>query len=447
VGRSWRNFFRRNREPEPQEATGPAVDTVQAPEAEAPGEPEASNGTAGSEAPVDDAPTVDDATIVEEPEAEERVAEESVLEEPVVGEEPAPEEFVYEEAVYEETADDPASDESVLDDEVSDEEPVQELAEPVDAEAVLAEADEEEASGGWFRRLSTGLRRSRESFVGQLNAAVAEFQDAGDEEFWERVEEILITSDVGVPTTAKLVAGLEQEALERNITSGRELRELMIEHAARMLDGPVELDISHEPTVVLMVGVNGTGKTTNIGKLVHFLPGKKMLAAGDTFRAAAIEQLQTWGERTGAEVVARERGADAAAVAHDAVDRAVSEGVDVLLIDTAGRLHTKTNLMAELDKVKRVIGRRLPGAPHEVLLTVDATTGQNGLRQAKMFGETAGVTGIILTKLDGTAKGGIALAIADEIGVPIKMISVGEQVGDLHPFEAREFAEALFGDL
>jgi len=430
VGRSWRNFFRRNREPEPQEAAGSAVETVGAPEGEAPEEPEASNGAADAEKLVDDAPVAD------EPEVEDRVVEEPGLEESFSGE------------VFEERA----TDEGVLDDEVTDEEAVEEVAEPVDAgpvdaEAVLAEAEEEEASGGWFRRLSTGLRRSRESFVGQLNAAVAEFKDAGDEEFWERVEEILITSDVGVTTTAKFVAGLEQEALERNITSGKELRELMIERAARMLDGPVELDISHEPTVVLMVGVNGTGKTTNIGKLVHFLPGKKMLAAGDTFRAAAIEQLQTWGERTGAEVVARERGADAAAVAHDAVDRAISEDVDVLLIDTAGRLHTKTNLMAELDKVKRVIGRRLPGAPHEVLLTVDATTGQNGLRQAKMFGETAGVTGIILTKLDGTAKGGIALAIADEIGVPIKMISVGEQVGDLHPFEAREFAEALFGDL
>ncbi|MDQ4000824.1 MAG: signal recognition particle-docking protein FtsY [Actinomycetota bacterium] len=292
-----------------------------------------------------------------------------------------------------------------------------------------------------------GLRRSRESFVGQLNAAVAEFKDAEDEEFWERVEEILITSDVGVPTTAKLVAELEQDALERNITNGKELRELIIEHATRLLDNAVKLDVSHKPTVVLMVGVNGTGKTTNIGKLVHFLPGKVMLAAGDTFRAAAIEQLQSWGEKTGAKVVARERGADSAAVAHEAVEEAKGDGTDVLLIDTAGRLHTKINLMAELEKVKRVIERQMPEAPHEVLLTVDATTGQNGLRQAKLFHETVGVTGIILTKLDGTAKGGIALAIADEVGVPIKLISVGERLGDLHPFDAREFAEALFGEL
>ena len=313
-------------------------------------------------------------------------------------------------------------------------------------EAVTEEPDTEEPRG-WFTRLRSGLRRSRESVVGQLNAAMAEFRDAGEEEFWERVEEILITSDVGVPTTAKLVAELEQEALEKNITSGKELRELMIEHATLLLEKPVELDVSHKPTVILMVGVNGTGKTTNIGKMVHFLPGKVMLAAGDTFRAAAIEQLQSWGERTGARVIARERGADSAAVAHEAVEEAKRDGTDILLIDTAGRLHTKVNLMAELEKVKRVIERQLPGAPHEVLMTVDATTGQNGLRQAKLFHEVAGVTGIILTKLDGTAKGGIALAIANEVGVPIKLISVGEQIGDLHPFEAREFAQALFGEL
>ena len=312
---------------------------------------------------------------------------------------------------------------------------------------VVEPPSEEDTVGSWFGRLRRGMRRSRESFVGQLNAAVAEFRDAEDEEFWERIEEILITSDVGVPTTARLVAELEQEALERNITSGKELRELMVEHATRMLDKPIELDVSHEPTVILMVGVNGTGKTTNIGKLVHFLPGKVMLAAGDTFRAAAIEQLQTWGERTGARVISSERGADSASVAHEAVEEAKRDGTDVLLIDTAGRLHTKVNLMGELDKVRRVIERQMPGAPHEVLMTVDATTGQNGLRQAKLFHEVAGVTGIILTKLDGTAKGGIALAIANEVGVPIKLISVGEQVGDLHPFEAREFAEALFGDL
>jgi len=403
MGRSWRNFFRRSKGSE--EESGTVVDTQEPyPDGAVPEKSEP------LEAPV---------TTAELDEAE------AELEEAAPGIEPLEvSKVVQSEALEEAISEAAATETPALTDEHIEEEP-----------------------GGWFGRLRQGMRRSRESFVGQLNAAMAEFRDAGDEEFWERVEEILITSDVGVPTTAKLVAELEQDALERNITSGRELRELMIEHAVRLLDKPVELDISQKPTVVLMVGVNGTGKTTNIGKLVHFLPGKVMLAAGDTFRAAAIEQLQSWGERTGAKVIARERGADSAAVAHEAVEEAERDGTDILLIDTAGRLHTKTNLMAELDKVKRVIERRLPGAPHEVLMTVDATTGQNGLRQAKLFHEVAGVTGIILTKLDGTAKGGIALAIANEVGVPIKMISVGEHIGDLHPFEAREFAEALFGEL
>ncbi len=403
MGRSWRNFFRKSgKEPEESGATTSA--------------PEQDTETAEE----DVGPAV--ATSFQTPSAP--AAEGN-------GEVAAPEKGAAEEI------DVPVADEDVP----SAGEFV--LSEEVEAATVAAA----EQSVGWVGRLRQGLQRSRESFVGQLNAAMAEFKDAEDEEFWERVEEILITSDVGVSTTAKLVAELEQEALERNITSGKELRELMIEHATRMLDKPIEMDLSKKPTVVLMVGVNGTGKTTNIGKLVNFLPGKVMLAAGDTFRAAAIEQLQTWGERTGAKVIARERGADSASVAHEAVEEAKRDGTDVLLIDTAGRLHTKVNLMAELDKVRRVIDRQLPGAPHEVLLTVDATTGQNGLRQAMLFQEVAGVTGIILTKLDGTAKGGIALAIANEVGVPIKMISVGEQIGDLHPFEAREFAEALFGDL
>jgi fused signal recognition particle receptor len=391
MARSWRSFFRRAEEPEIETGSGVATEDI------------------------DEAARAENEVLPAErvlAEREER-AERSEIEEAEPGE--------VEEALPEPDA----------------------VEEAPDAEA----AAEVQESGGWFGRLRRGLSRSRESVVGQLNAAVAEFRDADDEEFWERVEEILISSDVGVTTTAKLVGELEQEALEKNITSGKELRALLIEHATRMLEGPVELDVSHKPTVILMVGVNGTGKTTTIGKLVNFLPGKAMLAAGDTFRAAAIEQLQRWGQRVGAPVVARQRGADAAAVAHDAVEEAKRDGVDVLLVDTAGRLHTKVNLMAELDKVRRVIGRQLPGAPHEVLLTIDATTGQNGLRQAKMFNEVAGVTGVILTKLDGTAKGGIALAIANEIGVPIKLISVGEKVEDLHPFDAREFAEALFGDL
>jgi fused signal recognition particle receptor len=411
MARSWRSFFRRD--PDEEQENGPAVTS----------EPEQS--TEDLEEGNGHRPT-DLEAVVEEAAEEVPTAEEVQAER----REPAPADE------WEVEGSDP--------DEVEESLPEPSAVEEAGDAGTVAARQE---SGGWFGRLRQGLSRSRDSFVGQLNAAVAEFRDVEDEEFWERVEEILISSDVGVPTTAKLVGELEQEALEKNITSGAELRELMIEHATTMLEGPVELDVSHQPTVILMVGVNGTGKTTTIGKLSRFLPGTTMFAAGDTFRAAAIEQLQQWGERTGTPVVARERGADAAAVAHEAVHEARREGTDVLLIDTAGRLHTKVNLMAELDKVQRVVGRQLPGAPHEVLMTVDATTGQNGLRQAKMFKEVAGLTGIILTKLDGTAKGGIALAIANEVGVPIKLISVGEKVEDLHPFDAREFAEALFGDL
>ena len=411
MARSWRNFFRKSTDEEQE--NGPAVASELEPDAE---DVDEGNG----HHPVDLEPA-EDVVVEDVPTAEQVQAERK---------DPAPED-VWE---VEETV--PAEVEEALP------EPT-----PVEAESDAEAVAEAQESVGWFGRLRHGLGRSRASFVGQLNAAVAEFRDVDDEEFWERVEEIMISSDVGVPTTAKLVAELEQEALEKNITSGAQLRELMIEHATRMLEGPVELDVSHTPTVILMVGVNGTGKTTTIGKLSRFLPGSTMFAAGDTFRAAAIEQLQTWGERTGTPVIARERGADAAAVAHEAIQAARREGTDVLLIDTAGRLHTKVNLMAELDKVQRVVRRQLPGAPHEVLMTVDATTGQNGLRQAQMFKEVAGLTGIILTKLDGTAKGGIALSIANEVGVPIKLISVGEKVEDLHPFDAREFAQALFGDL
>ncbi len=426
MARSWRNFFRRSKDEPEQQPT--ATETEGAPERGGSDD----GAVVAPDPPLSEPETFEHEVVEEGPPREEPVADVPAAEEVQAGRpEPSPE------------------DTWEVEEEADPEEVEEALPEPtsIEDEPDAAAVAEEQESTGWFGRLRQGLSRSRESFAGQLNAAVAEFKDADDEEFWERVEEILVSSDVGVPTTAKLVAELEQEALQRNITSGKELKRVMVEHATRMLEGPVELDISHKPTVILMVGVNGTGKTTTIGKLSRFLPGSTMFAAGDTFRAAAIEQLQQWGERTNTPVVARERGADAAAVAHESIEAARQAGTDVLLIDTAGRLHTKVNLMAELDKVHRVIGRQMPGAPHEVLMTVDATTGQNGLRQAKMFQEVAGLTGIILTKLDGTAKGGIALAIANEVGVPIKLISVGEKVEDLHPFDAGEFAEALFGEL
>src|SRR5215212_10281395 len=294
MARSWRNFFRKSTDGEQE--NGPAVASEPEPAAE---DIEEGNGHHTVDLDLTDDVLAEDVPTAEEVQAERK--------------EPAPEDvWEVEEANVGEIKE-------LLP------EPTPVEAEP-DAEAV-AEAQE---SGGWFGRLRKGLSRSRTSFVGQLNAAVAEFRDVDDEEFWERVEEIMISSDVGVPTTAKLVAELEQEALEKNITSGAELRELMIDHAARMLEGPVELDVSHTPTVILMVGVNGTGKTTTIGKLSRFLPGTTMFAAGDTFRAAAIEQLQKWGERTDTPVIARERGADAAAVAHEAVHAARSESTDVL---------------------------------------------------------------------------------------------------------------------
>lgn len=308
------------------------------------------------------------------------------------------------------------------------------------------------SGGSFFQRLKEGLTKSRDNWSEKITAI---FQNRSwDEESLNRMEETLIAADLGAGASRKLM-----DTLRRHPPKGD--GELAEEMTARLQTAIAEMlrkngshaepgALSARPWVILFLGVNGVGKTTTIGKLAaqYRNEGKKVLmVAADTFRAAAIEQLQTWGERTGTPVIARERGADAAAVAHEAVETAKREGTDVLLIDTAGRLHTKVNLMAELDKVHRVIGRQLPGAPHEVLMTVDATTGQNGLRQAKMFQEVAGLTGIILTKLDGTAKGGIALAIANEVGVPIKMISVGEKVEDLHPFDAREFAEAMFGDL
>src|SRR5918995_1196126 len=298
MARSWRSFFRR--ETDEEQENGPAVASEPERSTE---DVEEGNGHLGADLEAFEEETVEEVPTPEEVQAERK--------------EPTPEDVW----------------------EVDESEPEESLPEPGAVDEAPETIAERQESGGWFGRLRQGLSRSRASFVGQLNAAVAEFRDVEDEEFWERVEEILISSDVGVPTTAKLVAELEQEALERNIKGGDELRKLIIEHAARMLEGPVELDVSHTPTVILMVGVNGTGKTTTIGKLSRFLPG------------------------------------------------------------------------------------------------------------TKMFKEVAGLTGIFLTKLDGTAKGGIALAIANEVGVPIKLISVGEKVEDLHPFDAREFAEALFGDL
>jgi fused signal recognition particle receptor len=299
--------------------------------------------------------------------------------------------------------------------------------------------------GGFFRRLRENMSKTRQALGAELQATV--FQSLDDEAF-ERLEEALIYADVGAPTTAAIVERLEREAEEGSLADGedlaRRLRELLADTAR--LDGDT-IALTEHPTVILMVGVNGSGKTTTIGKIAWHLQqelGRSvLLAAGDTFRAAAAEQLTLWAERAGCEIVRGAEGSDPGAVAFDAIEAAKARGRDVVLIDTAGRLHTQQHLMDELGKVRKVIERQAPGAPHETLLTIDATTGQNGLRQALLFREAVDVTGIALTKLDGTAKGGIALAIAQELGVPVKLIGIGEALEDLRPFDADDFARAI----
>ena len=301
-----------------------------------------------------------------------------------------------------------------------------------------APAEEEAAGGGWFRRLRDSLSSSRQALVGELRF------DPADDEAWERIEEALIGADVGVPATVEIVRRLE----ERGPATQDELVAALEDVVADLAEpaGEARLSLDAKPAVLLVVGVNGTGKTTTIGKLASRLreSGRSVvLGAADTFRAAAEEQLEIWAGRAGADFVGSSRGADPAAVAFDAVAAAEARGRDVVIVDTAGRLHTQQNLMEELAKVRRVIARKLEGAPHEVLLVVDATTGQNGLQQARLFGSAVDVTGVVLTKLDGSAKGGVVLAIAHELGLPVKLVGVGESLDDLQPFDARDFARAL----
>ena len=297
---------------------------------------------------------------------------------------------------------------------------------------------DEEERAGFFGRLRESLSKSRRALTDQL-AAVA--FDPADHESWERLEVALLRADVGVPATAELVGRLEARG---EIGS---LEDALAEEVEQLFGEPPTLALQGAtPRVILVVGVNGTGKTTTIGKLANTLRehGRSvLLGAGDTFRAAAEEQLEIWATRSGADFVGAPAGGDPAAVAFDAVEAGRARGSDVVIVDTAGRLHTQTNLMAELEKVRRVIAGRIDDAPHETLLVVDATTGQNGLQQARLFAAAAGVTGVALTKLDGSAKGGVAVAIAHELGLPVKLVGVGEGVGDLRPFDAHDFARAL----
>ncbi|HLH15295.1 MAG TPA: signal recognition particle-docking protein FtsY [Solirubrobacteraceae bacterium] len=307
------------------------------------------------------------------------------------------------------------------------------------------DAREPRQRGGLLRRLRESMAKTRQALGSEIQATLF---GVLDEHTWERLEEALIMADVGARTTASVVSTLETEASAGELEGGQALSERLIELLASTATvGEGRIDVRAQPTVIMAVGVNGTGKTTTIGKLAWHLReqlgASVLLAAADTYRAAAGEQLEGWAERAGCAIVTGAAGSDPGAVAFDALARARAEGLDVVIVDTAGRLHTQDDLMAELAKVRRVIARQLDGAPHETLLTIDATTGQNGLRQARMFAETAQVSGVVLTKLDGTARGGIALAIASELSLPVKLIGTGESVQDLRPFDARDFARAL----
>ena len=314
------------------------------------------------------------------------------------------------------------------------------------APAPEAASDPDQRRGGFLRRLRENMRKTREALAAEVQATL--FEGDLDEETWERLEEALIYADVGARTTAEVVERLEREAEAGDLVGGEALTDRLAELLAELAQtGDDTIDLRAAPAVILVVGVNGTGKTTTIGKLAwhlrHTLGLSVVIGAADTFRAAAVEQLERWGQRAEVDVVKGREGSDPGAVAFDAVARGRERGADVVIVDTAGRLHTQHDLMAELTKVRRVIAKQMPDAPHETLMTVDATTGQNGVRQAKLFGEAVGVTGIVLTKLDGTAKGGIALAIANELGIPVKLIGIGEQLEDLRPFDPHAFARAL----
>ena len=309
------------------------------------------------------------------------------------------------------------------------------------------EKPEQEEKQGLFGRMRQAVTRTRESFSSRINDIVAMTREV-DEGALEDLETALITSDIGVQTTTEILDALRERAKKQAIAGGEELRDLLKEQLRGILEGPART-VAHPatpPKVTFLVGVNGTGKTTTSGKLAAWYRAQNrtaLLCAADTFRAAAIEQLEVWAARSGVEMIRTRQGGDPAAVLYDAAAAAKARGIDELIVDTAGRLHTKSGLMDELEKMRRTAAKLVPGAPHEVLLVMDATTGQNGLQQARLFTESAGVTGIVLTKLDGTAKGGIAVVIARELNLPVRFVGVGEALEDLLPFDSGAFVESL----
>lgn len=299
---------------------------------------------------------------------------------------------------------------------------------------------------GFFDKIKAGLTKTRDALSNTLGNVFSGFSEI-DDDFYDELEESLILADLGVETSVKATERLRKAVREQHLKTTEEARQALKDILVDMLNvGTTELDLQTKPSVILVIGVNGVGKTTTIGKIAAQLTGQGkqvMLVAGDTFRAAAADQLQIWAERAGASIVRQQEGADPASVVFDGIQSAKAKGADVIIVDTAGRLHNKQNLMNELGKISRIIARELPNSSCEVLLVLDGTTGQNGLIQAKQFKEVAGVTSVALTKLDGTAKGGIVIAVADALQIPVKFIGVGEQVDDLMPFQAAEFVEAL----
>ncbi len=299
---------------------------------------------------------------------------------------------------------------------------------------------------GFFEKLKQGLAKTKNAIFGRVRDLFISMRRV-DEDMLDELEEILITADVGVETTEKIIAALRRKIQENRLTESEDVYKALKEIIASMIDDGQPLDLSTKPSVVLVIGVNGVGKTTSIAKIAAYLKGqgkKVLLAAGDTFRAAAADQLGIWADRIGVDIVRHDEGSDPASVVFDAIAASKARGADVLIIDTAGRLHNKKNLMDELAKINRVINRELPDAARETLLVLDATTGQNAVIQAKEFSNIAEITGLILTKLDGTAKGGIVISVKDELGIPVKFIGVGEKKDDMQPFVAADFIEALF---
>lgn len=300
---------------------------------------------------------------------------------------------------------------------------------------------------GFFEKLKNGLSKTRKGITEKIDQVLVSFGKV-DDELFDELEEVLITSDIGVDTTLRIIEGVKEKVKDGKVTDPIKVKTLLKDELAEILGTETcKLNIEPSPAVIMVIGVNGVGKTTSIGKIANLLKadGKKvMLAAADTFRAAAIDQLQIWADRVGVELIKQAEGSDPAAVIYDAVQAARARKVDVLICDTAGRLHTKKNLMEELRKISRIVDREMPNAVRENLLVLDATTGQNAVSQAKTFSEVTDISGIVLTKLDGTAKGGIIISIKSELDIPVKLVGVGEQIDDMQPFNSRDFVEALF---